>query len=244
MSIPLKPPVGGVLSWTNSTHLSLAPFVAQSEARSSNITSGSAIALNLTTTGAGALDTGTIAHATPYAIWALSGASGVTAVVSTAFVSSGVTKPTGYTTQIRRIGSFMTDPTDAVVYAMTQNGTSSDRDVLFDNIPHTNTTALTAGASLTAAPVDCSAFVPSTATDVLVSAYAVLNADPYTVNYGITGTSAHAGNLVHVATADIVQQTWVALDSLLMFEYIVAKVGMGATAGTLTVNVLGYRESL
>lgn len=79
------------------------------------------IDINLTTTGAGGLDTGTIAADTVYYLYAIYGSSGYSAVASTN--QSNPTLPGGYT-YYRRIGFFRTEvgSTDVVRFTMDAHG--------------------------------------------------------------------------------------------------------------------------
>jgi len=68
-----------------------------------------------TGTAAGALgiDTGAFATGKWYRIWVLNGFNGTTAVLSLSNTFAGVTKPAGYSTNGRMVGSVMTDATTA-----------------------------------------------------------------------------------------------------------------------------------
>lgn len=104
-------------TFSSSNTISIQPGVCASDTGITVIESPSAIGIDLTTTGAQGLDTGTIAANTSYYIWLLKGESGVTAVASDS--ATNPIPPSGYEDHKRRIGSFMTDSSANVLSGFT-----------------------------------------------------------------------------------------------------------------------------
>lgn len=118
---------------------------------------GGAVTVDITTTGAGGLDNGTIAASTFYAVHAVGDSFGINA--GTAIISTSLTAPVlpaGYD-MFRRIGFIKTDGSTHVL-AFRQEGLSTDRWMWWDVAI---ATGVTSGSSATFATVDCSAGIPA-----------------------------------------------------------------------------------
>jgi hypothetical protein len=116
-----------------------------------------AVTVDITTTGAGGLDNGTIAASTFYAVHAVGDSFGVNP--GSAIISTSVTAPVlpaGYD-MFRRIGFIKTDGSTHVL-AFRQEGLSCDRWMWWDAAI---ATGVTSGSSATFATVDCSAGIPA-----------------------------------------------------------------------------------
>jgi len=104
----------------SSTGISIAVGQARSDTNTYDITLASATALSLASTGANALDTGTVTSATWYHVFAISKAEGVSAATLASTNLSSPTMPSGYTLK-RRIGSIYSDA-DVSVKNFVQTG--------------------------------------------------------------------------------------------------------------------------
>jgi hypothetical protein len=117
---------------------------------------GGAVTVDITTTGAGGLDNGTLAASTFYAVHAIGDSTGNNA--GSAIISTSLTAPVlpgGYD-MFRRIGFIKTDGASHVL-PFRQEGLSTDRWMWWDAAI---ATGVTSGSSATFATVDCSAGIP------------------------------------------------------------------------------------
>lgn len=101
----LHPPLGAFSNLsikvaTNTTITVAADYVTMTNGSSGWQTNAVSSTINLATTGADALDTGTVASATWYAIWAIAKADGTTKCLASTS-SSSPTMPSGYTYKAR-----------------------------------------------------------------------------------------------------------------------------------------------
>jgi len=118
---------------------------------------GGAVTVDITTTGAGGLDNGTLAASTFYAVHAIGDSTGNNA--GSALISTSLTAPVlpgGYD-MFRRIGFIKTDGSSHVL-PFRQEGLSTDRWMWWDAAI---ATGITNGSSATFATVDCSAGIPA-----------------------------------------------------------------------------------
>jgi hypothetical protein len=104
----------------SATAISIAVGQARSDDNTYDITLAAATALSLASTGANALDTGTVTSATWYHVFAISKAEGVSAATLASTNISSPTMPSGYTLK-RRIGSIYSDA-DVSVQNFVQTG--------------------------------------------------------------------------------------------------------------------------
>jgi hypothetical protein len=104
----------------SATAISIAVGQARSDDNTYDITLASDTALSLASTGANALDTGTVTSATWYHVFAISKAEGVSAATLASTNISSPTMPSGYTLK-RRIGSIYSDA-DVSVQNFVQTG--------------------------------------------------------------------------------------------------------------------------
>lgn len=117
---------------------------------------GGAVTVDITLTGAGGLDQGTLAASTFYAVHAIGDSTGNNA--GSALISTSLTAPVlpgGYD-MFRRIGFIKTDGASHVL-PFRQEGLSTDRWMWWDAAI---ATSVTAGSSATFATVDASAGIP------------------------------------------------------------------------------------
>lgn len=186
---------GFQLSWISNTQLTVDSGQAQAGVNGW-IDSPSLIPINLAIVGPSGLDTGILAAATPYALWALSGTSGVTIVASKSFAYAGVAPQVGYGAYGRRVGSFMSDPVVARVNYFHQSGSGAGRETdMTGSFPAYDNQVLNNGASTVPASVSCAAFLPPSA----YSAYLLFEGS-YSIGAG-SGT-VYWGNNAAGATLD------------------------------------------
>jgi hypothetical protein len=122
--------------------------------------------VDMTTTGINALDTGTIASNTKYAVWMCKGDTGTGFVASLSFTAP--TLPTGYDDFKRYIGAVVTDATSDLIKQKTVPGSGCKREVRFTEITNVAPYRILDQANLgngsgAATTVDCSGLLPTTA---------------------------------------------------------------------------------
>lgn len=247
---PFAQPNGLRLKWLTTTAVALLGGQAQSAA-SQNVIVTPGVNINLAVNGAGGLDLGVLAAAKSYAVWLLQGASGTTAVASLSFNYAGVTVPAGYTAEYRCVGSFVSDPAVARVNEFRQSGDGATRRI---HGPWSgNQKAINVGHSLVSAPVDCSPFVPPTATMVKCNIQGAPNAAPGATNIIMWAPSGY--NLGAYQYTDYItipdgpafdaqsSLDWVPLDAAKQFVYRCVQY-VGASVPNATISVVGYEEEL
>lgn len=157
---------------SNSTNLNdisvgLPLNVAATQTGTEPVAAGTgAVTIDGATTGAGGLDTGSLAASTFYAVYAIADSNGLND--GSACISANLTSPllpAGYD-MFFRIGFVKTDGSSHFL-PFRQDGCGLDRWMYYDA---PIATGVTAGSSATYASVDCSASLPSS-TPTLVSFY-------------------------------------------------------------------------
>lgn len=118
----------------------------------------------ITASGANGLDTGSEAASTWYAVYVISGTSGVASLLSLS--ATAPTLPSGYTL-FRRVGWVRNNASSNFV-AFSQHGTGKDRTVFYD-VDNTGLTALSGGTATAFTTVALSSFVPPTSRNVILS---------------------------------------------------------------------------
>jgi hypothetical protein len=117
--------------------------------------------LNAGTTGANALDTGSLGASSWYHVFAIGDSTGVNATACLLSLSdTAPTLPSGYDV-FRRVGSCRTDGSSDLVN-FKQDGAGQDRKIFYFNVALANLQVLNGGTSATYADVDCSAVIPPT----------------------------------------------------------------------------------
>lgn len=115
------------------------------------------VTINTAATGAAGLDTGAMANNTFYGVYAIGDSTGIEP--GSAMISANLTSPllpAGYD-MFFRIG-YIKSSSGAAILAFRQDGVSLDRWMWYDAAIATD---VTAGASATFAPVDCTAGLPA-----------------------------------------------------------------------------------
>jgi hypothetical protein len=146
---------------TNDIKVGLPLNVAATQTGVEPVAAGAgAVTIDVTLSGAGGIDTGTVAASTFYAVHAIGDSYGVNP--GSALLSLSLTAPTlpkGYD-MFRRIGFIKTDGSSHIL-AFRQYGVTADRWMWWDVAI---ATSITAGSSATFASVDCSAGIPAMGT--------------------------------------------------------------------------------
>lgn len=121
------------------------------------------LVIDITTSGAGGLDTGSKTSDTWYAvhvIWDTNSINPVSAIFSLSPTSP--TLPSGYT-HFRRIGWVRNDATDVIIRFL-QEGSGLERTNYYTNIAGQRFVAVGITSGIDFTPIDCSSLVPTTAT--------------------------------------------------------------------------------
>ena len=144
------------LTWTSGTVVAASAGICRDSTNTNDMNVSEALELNTALSGAGGLDTGTIANSTLYAVYLIDSSYGkaVESLIMSANHSAPV-MPYNYDMQ-RRIGFVLTN-SNGTILAFYQVGNGSDRWMKYDVSVATD---ITAGASATFAEVDCTASVP------------------------------------------------------------------------------------
>ena len=153
--------IGGLgLSLVSVSSVSVAAGSARSADNTWHIVVPAPLTVDLTTSGAGGLDTGVEAAFTFYYVYVIADSSGVNPVAGLfSLSSSSPTLPAGYD-RFRRIGTVRNN-ISGDLFDFVQYGNSNDREVYYDD-GAVNRNVLTGGAALAVTAVDLSAFVPPT----------------------------------------------------------------------------------
>lgn len=165
-------PLGGRMSWTSGTQLQVADAVLQATEGTPYNISLPAGTLDLTTVGPGGLDAGTLAAAAVYYVYISQGVAGACLFATTSITwgAADFSALTGYTDSGARIGSFHT--MGSVVPKFVQVGSGADRTYYY----YTFGTSVGYAATTAFQALNCSAFLPVTATNIQLVAQLGYNA--------------------------------------------------------------------
>lgn len=224
----------------STTTLTVQSGRARNSSNENDITLDAAVTLNAADNGINGLDTGSLANATLYSLYAVGDSTfnNDPGVVLSASASQPLL-PVGYD-MYRKIGYLRTDGS-AHFLAGYWSGSRNERTFVYD-VPIA--TAITAGASATYAAVTLTTFVP-----------AVQNV---LVNMEINWTANAAGDTLALQpfsavgdTAKYIAGVAGASAHTLLREYLMAQLDSGApkmnykvSAGTVALNVAGYKYSI
>lgn len=184
------------LLWVSNTKITVSAGAARDTSNEQDITLATAVTINAATTGANALDTGTLAASTMYAVWIVGDSSQTNPTC--AQLSLSFTQPTvpfGYD-MARRIGAVYVDGSTHIALFWQQGAESAgggtngaSRWMFYDTAI---ATGITAGASTSYAAVNLENTVPATASIVRIEAALTPNAARdavYLQPYGGTGAA-------------------------------------------------------
>lgn len=152
------------VTWLSTTQVRLETGQCRDDA-GGTIVVGSAITLDITTSGAGGLDTGSEANSQLYHVWVCAGSSGVSAVLSAS--ESSPTLPSGYDAQKRRLWACVMNNSSGDISGVHVVGVGRQRVVFIDYDP-TDQLVLSGGTATTPTAVDLSSVVPLSAVRVFV----------------------------------------------------------------------------
>ena len=225
---------------TSTTAASVQLGRARNSTNENDIILSAAVALNAASNGINGLDSGSLANSTLYSLYVVGDStnnndSGV--LLSTS--ASSPLLPVGYD-MFRKIGYLRTDGS-AHFLAGYWSGSRNERTFTYD-VPLA--TAITAGASATYAAVTLTGFVPSV--------------DNLLVNMEINWTANAAADTLALQpfngvgdTAKYIAGVAGATAHTLVREYLLAQLGSGVpkmnykvSAGTVALNVAGYKYSI
>lgn len=180
---------GLALSWASNTTLTLGTGACSDTTNTNDIVLGSAATLNVATTGANALDTGTVAASTMYAIYAIGDSTGyhsAAGLISLA-ASAAPTLPFGYD-MYRRVGWALTDGSSHFLLFW-QFGIDERRTYYYDVV----IAELSGGSSTTYANIDLATSVPPEATQVMMLAAYTPNSATNVAHFLPYGSAATNG---------------------------------------------------
>jgi hypothetical protein len=157
--------VGGLnVVWASTTTLTINTGVTRDSTNAQSLFLTSTKTITSTTSGAGGLDTGSVAASTLYYVYLIFGASGYAGLYSLS--ASSPTMPSGYT-YFRRLGATRTDGSSHFIPYISTPG-NSIRIIQYDAVKST-VLALNGGASTTFASVSLSLYMPSTSQCVILN---------------------------------------------------------------------------
>jgi len=243
------PPAGSFknlsIKVTDTTHATLAAdFITVTDGTSYQTLAFNQ-AINLGTTGAGALDTGTIAIDTWYHIWAVAKADGTaSAIASTS--STAPTMPSGYTFKAR-VGAVQTIHASATLYGTWQFGRHAQYVVGLaqtTQLPTIISGVQGNAATPTWVAASVSRFVPPTASritilGILASSNAVLIAAPNNSYGGDAASVSAAAPPMNIQTGTGVTETQQAV--FLLESTNIYFAGNAATSG---LQAMGWEDNI
>lgn len=231
-------------------NISVAVLPVSDGSANGTVLTNVSVSINSATSGAGGLDTGTLAASTVYYEWVIAQPGGASPTGLMSLSATAPTMPSGYTLKRRTGGSAITDASKNF-YRITQKGALSQYIVT----PTTNTAVmplLANGAvgtwsytTPTWATVSTAAFVPATAREIIVSV---------TNSYGGSGTSPGAvvpnGNYVGDETSGAIPPVTVGTvggqDDAKIARFMLESANIYAAGGGshFGLSVLGWVDSL
>ncbi len=225
---------------TSTTAASVQSGRTRNSTNENDIILSAAVALNAATTGINGLDTGALANATLYSLYAVGDSTfnNTPGVVLSASASAPL-MPVGYD-MYRKIGYLRTDGS-AHFLAGYWSGRSNERTFLYD-VPIA--TAITAGGSATYAAVTLTTFVPAVQ-NVLVNMEINWTANAAADTLALQPFSAVGDTAKYIAgIAGATAHT-------IIREYLMAQLDSGApkmnykvSAGAVALNVAGYKYTI
>jgi len=221
------------VSYYSATQIKISTGFCRDSANAYNITVSSELTVAITSSGANGLDTGTEATDQPYMVYVCVGSSGVCGLLS---VSLTPTLPSGYDYGYRCVGSVVNHSGDFVNF--TQVGVSCDRETIFNRV-RSEGIVLSSGSATSWTDIDCSDWVPLSATQVLLGMYHVQDTAGRLAMlrpYGWTASTTGVPQLS--ATPELKRDMYVfVVDQKIQYQ-------VDHSSSTLGANALGYKESL
>lgn len=184
----LKYANGLELAWATATTLTVAAGAARDSSNINDIILDAAVTINGATNGANALDTGSLANNTHYAVYVIGDSTGYEsagALLSTSATAPNL--PAGYD-MYRRIGWVLTDGS-AEFLLFWQYGSNQDRVYYYD----VGISELSGGSSTSYAAIDLASSVPAIATQVIMDVAYTANGATNNAEFLPFGSSATNG---------------------------------------------------
>lgn len=156
-------PISGLgLTWVSTTTITVATGACPDSTAAAYLENTAAKTLDMSASGALGLDTGSVAQQKVYYVWLLKGTSGYTVAASLQSAYASVTKPAGYATYGRCVGTFHTKAASSAIVTFVQSYSGNLRTYDFTD---TDASKLIFGSGHTGTNVaaDCSKYLPVTA---------------------------------------------------------------------------------
>lgn len=226
------------LTRTSASVLTVATGAARDSTNVNDITVSSAVTVTKTTSGAGGLDTGTIANSTMYALYVIGDSTGYNdpaAIISTS--TTGPLQPFGYD-MFRRIGWALTDGS-ANFLQFWQDGNGQIRNMWYD----VGISELAGGSATSFTAIDLATSVPPIATEVMIDIAYTPNGATDVAEFLPFGSSASNGFVRFGCGAAAAQVGQIKVPCRL--DSSTPKIQYKVTAGdTITLLVVGYQDYL
>lgn len=226
------------LTRINGAQISIGVGECRDSTDAVNIINPSPLTVDLSTSGAGGLDTGSEAANTLYTCYIISGSSGVEGILSTNQTTP--TLPAGYQ-YFRRVGAVRNDSSSNILY-FTQEGNANNRRMVYwtsEGIVR----VLSSGSATTPTAVSLSAFMPVTSTaPILAFNYEADDKDNFATLWPTGFNNANFGFKIHMQGDKnregygVIEPITNASQSL---DYEVSDV-----ADDLDLSVIGYHDNL
>lgn len=155
------------LAWSSNTQITIGEGQCKNSSDATPIVSTAEITVDITSSGANGLDTGTEASSTLYHVYIIGDSDGENATAGLLSESvSSPTLPSGYDV-FRRLGTVLNN-SSSNIEPFFQSGVGNQRIIYYDVDPAvTNTRVIGGGNDTTFTTLDCSGSVPSTSRQAL-----------------------------------------------------------------------------
>ena len=225
------------LSFTSVASVTVGTGFAISDDNTFNIDVTSSILVDITSSGAGGLDTGSEAASTWYAVWLIGDSTSVnspSAILSVSFTAP--TLPAGYDSK-RYVGSVRND-LSSDFHDFVQTGSSRRRVIDYHEDRQTTLQVLTLGTATTFATVDLSSLVPETSERCFLFVQKN-NAGSSVVILRYTGFTLASGKWVVEQFGRDQLEVYIPGQDI---EYL--NLSLLGTPGNASLSVMGYVEDL
>ncbi len=235
MSLPQKYITGLVVSWASVSTVTIGTGFCRDSGNLKNIRVGSALTVDITTSGANGIDTGAEASNTWYYVWVIAQASGANPRGLLSTSSTAPTMPTGYS--VKRLVGAVKNNAGSDFADFTTFGTGTVRRYCWNTLL-TNRRVLAGGTDAAMTDVDCSAYVPAGFAPCF--AYLAVGANTNTAQVYLRPNGVSVGSTARaILAADTNQHLTMQLDSSAVFEY-----QRNAGTGTIDIDVEGFDFNL
>ena len=225
------------LTWTDANNISIAAGYCSNSTNVNDIVVESALTVTRTVSGAGGLDTGTIANDTLYYLYVVADSTGYESAVGLFSLSATApTLPFGYD-MFLRVGAFRHGT--AAILAFDQRGLDGARTMWYRASLATD---ITAGSSATFAAVNLTGLVPAINTDVIFKCTYTPTAanDELALRSGDSATDEGQA-VASGAAAGVVEVVMLTCPSS---SVVLSGVDYKVTGSATAINVQGYVDQL